>query len=151
MTSIRNAFYLMSLFFAANAWSQPVNINEQGIAVHGYDVTSYFKAEPVLGNDDFVAKHNGATYLFANEANRNQFNENPAAFLPQYGGYCAFGVRMGKKFDIKFNAYEIVDGKLFLMLDRSTHHLWLKEKQENIKIAERLWPAIKHVPIKELE
>ena len=37
--------------------------------------------------------------------------------LPAYGGFCAYGVALGKKFDDDPRYWKIVDGKLYLNLD----------------------------------
>ncbi|KAB2850623.1 MAG: YHS domain-containing protein, partial [Hyphomicrobiaceae bacterium] len=71
-----------------------------GLAVHGYDVVAYFtNGAPLLGGDTFAVAHNGATYRFASQANLDAFKANPAKYEPAYGGFCAYGVMLGKKFD----------------------------------------------------
>jgi hypothetical protein len=60
-----------------------------------------------------------------------------------YGGYCAYGVRMGKKLDIDPFAYEVLDGHLYVLLNRATHKLWQRDMLENVKISDRLWPQLR--------
>ena len=82
-----------------------VNIND-GYAVHGYDVVAYFtKGQPTKGSDEFQATYDGATYRFASAEHRDLFTADPAKYAPQYGGYCAFGTAMGRKFDGDPNAW----------------------------------------------
>ena len=50
---------------------------------------------------------------------------------------------MGKLLAVDYNAYEIVDGRLFLLLNRATQALWQEQKQQNIAIADRLWPELR--------
>ena len=40
----------------------------------------------------------------------------------------------------------IVEGKLYLQLDRATQTLWKAELNKNIAIADRTWPVIKPIP-----
>ena len=93
---------------------QEVNING-GYAVHGYDVLAYFTVgEPTKGDDRFTADYQGARYRFASAENRDSFKADPAKYAPQYGGFCAFGTSVGRKFDGDPHAWRIVDGKLYL-------------------------------------
>ncbi|MEK9627746.1 MAG: YHS domain-containing (seleno)protein [Nitrospinota bacterium] len=65
----------------------------------GYDPVSYFNAaQPLRGNGFHTATHKGGTYLFANKENKKLFEANPEKYAPQFGGYCAYGVAVGKKF-----------------------------------------------------
>jgi YHS domain-containing protein len=67
---------------------------------HGYDVVAYFTdGNAVVGNDQYTAEYDGAKYRFASADNRDKFQANPDKYAPQFGGYCAFGTAMGRKFD----------------------------------------------------
>ena len=84
------------------------DVGHSAPAVHGYDLVSYHTGKrPLRGNGHFVAEHGGATYLFVNAANLAAFERNPEQYLPAYGGWCAFGVSVGKKFvgDPEANTY----------------------------------------------
>ncbi len=123
-----------------------------GYAVHGYDVVAYFsEGKPVSGKDDFTAQHGGVTYRFASAANRDAFAADPARYAPQYGGFCAFGTAMGRKFDGDPTAWAIVDGKLYLNLNKDVQAKWKENVPGFIKGAENNWPLIRHVADAELE
>jgi len=128
------------------------NLNADGFALHGYDPVSYFFDEkPRLGSRNLRLQHDGISYLFDSRENLEQFEQNPAQYTPAFGGYCAYGVRLGKKFDIDPMAYSIEDGNLYMLLNRATHRLWKKDRVQNIAIAERFWPSIKSVSVAKLE
>lgn len=113
-------------------------------AVQGYDVVSYHSAKrPIRGNGNFVAIHKGATYQFSSKANLATFNSNPEKYVPAYGGYCAFGVSVGKKFIGDPEVWRIVDGKLYLNLDTSIQDEWFKDVPGRIKTANAQWQQIK--------
>ncbi len=119
-----------------------VNVND-GYAVHGYDVVAYFNVgAPTQGRDQFTAGYQGATYRFASADNRDRFAADPAAFAPQYGGYCAFGTAMGRKFDGDPTAWRIVDGKLYLNLNKKVQQRWFTDIPGFIRGAENNWPII---------
>ncbi len=131
--------------------AEEVNIVE-GYAVHGYDVVAYFtEGKPVPGNDSYTAQHGGATYRFASAGHRDAFAANPAKYAPQYGGYCAFGTAMGRKFDGDPQAWAIVDDKLYLNLNKDVQSRWKGNVPGFIKGAENNWPLIRNVADASLE
>lgn len=112
-------------------------------AVSGYDVVSYqTEKRPLRGNGHFVATHDGATYLFVNQANLDAFNADPQRYAPAYGGYCAFGVSVGKKFIADPEVWRVVDGRLYLNLDARIQADWLKDVPGRIELAEANWKKI---------
>lgn len=120
------------------------SIEHATVAVSGFDVVSYHtEQEPVRGRGWFVSEHDGETYLFASEKNKERFDNNPEQYVPAYGGYCAYGVAVGKKFYTDPQAWRIVDGKLYLNLDADIQNKWLKDIPGYIKKADANWPKIK--------
>ncbi len=123
-----------------------------GLAVHGYDVVSYFTdGKPVEGSGEFTATHEGATYQFSSADNLEKFTADPAAYAPQYGGYCAFGTAMGRKFDGDPTAWRIVDDKLYLNLNKKVQERWVADIPGFIKGAENNWPIIESIADASLE
>lgn len=112
-------------------------------AVQGYDVVSYYTGKrPVRGNGNFVAVHDGATYQFSSEENQKLFENNPDKYVPAYGGYCAFGVSVGKKFIGDPEVWRIVGDKLYLNLDTGIQSEWLKDVPGRIRTADANWKTI---------
>jgi len=80
----------------------------------------------------------GVTYLFTSITNKETFDKNPAKFIPQYGGWCAYAMGVdGSKVKINPESFKIVDDKLLLFYKTrkvNTLNLWnenevpLKEK-----------------------
>lgn len=106
-----------------------VNVDSRGLALDGYDAVAYFTENlPREGKPEFVADYNGAKWQFASKENREAFQQNPAKYAPQYGGYCAWAV--GHNYTAKSdpNAWKIVDGKLYLNYNKDVQAKW----QENI-------------------
>lgn len=146
--------YLLSLTvaLAPSAFSaDEVNVTSgltlkgAGLAAHGYDVVAYFTdSRPVLGNPKFSAIHEGATYRFASTKSQKAFEADPARYTPQYGGFCAFGVSVGAKFDGNPNNWKIVGGKLYLNLNDEIQQKWLADVVGNIANADSSWPGIRN-------
>ncbi|MEO1160082.1 MAG: YHS domain-containing (seleno)protein, partial [Pseudomonadota bacterium] len=71
-----------------------------GLAVHGFDPVAYFaEGKPAQGSAEFSVVHGDATYRFASASNMKAFRANPDKYVPAFGGYCAYGVAVGAKFD----------------------------------------------------
>ncbi len=136
--------FLCSLAVAASF--ARLNIGADNIAASGYDLVSYFDARVEPGKVDFASRYQGATYLFSSAAHVQQFESDPQQFLPAYGGYCAYGVSMGKRLPIDPSAYEVVAGRLYLLLNRATQKTWQLNRDNNISIADRLWRTAEHKP-----
>jgi YHS domain-containing protein len=113
-------------------------------AVAGYDVVSYRTGEkPVRGNGNHLVVHEDVTYLFQSEENRKAFEKNPQSYVPAYGGYCAFGVSVGKKFVGDPDVWRVVDGRLYLNLDTKIQEEWVKDVPGNILEANVRWTEIR--------
>ena len=120
-------------------------------AVSGYDVVSYHSdGGPVRGDGSFVSEYDGATYLFASQENQETFNANPEKYAPAYGGFCAYGVSVGKKFHTDPLAWRVEEGKLYLNLNEKVQTLWLKDVPGNITKADGKWTDIEEVPAAQL-
>lgn len=112
-------------------------------ALHGYDAVSYQTGKrPLRGNGHFVSVRDDVTYLFVNKANKKTFDRNPDKYTPAFGGYCAYGASVGKKFDGDPEVWRIIDGQLYLNLDANIQIEWLKDVPGRIKAANANWKEI---------
>ncbi|MBO6947147.1 MAG: hypothetical protein JJ855_04125 [Rhodospirillales bacterium] len=137
----------LALYASAAIAADEVNVGPAGVALHGYDPVSYFDpGRPVQGSKSLSAGHDGAVYFFSTRDNLRKFIREPGKYTPAYGGWCSYGVRVGRKFDADPNAWVIESGKLYLQLDLGTQKVWDKDRLKNIEIADRLWPSILSTP-----
>jgi hypothetical protein len=127
----------------AGSLADPVNKEGSGVAIKGYDPVAYFtQGKPVKGSPSFVHQWMGATWWFASAEDRDQFAGHPQMYVPQYGGYCAYGVSQGHAVSIDPEAWKIVDGKLYLNYSRDVQKKWLQAIPQYIQEADRNWPAL---------
>ncbi len=130
-----------------------VAVNHAGVAAAGHDVVAFFLVGQALkGDRNITATHDGATYWFVSEENRAVFLTDPAALAPQYGGYGAYGVRVGRK--IKPGApltWRVHDEKLFVFIDADTKQMWMADEENSLRIANTIWAKIRAVPTALLE
>ena len=113
-------------------------------AIKGYDPVAYFtESKPVMGKEEFKIPVAGANWYFSSQKNLDLFKANPYKYMPQYGGYCAFGLAGGYKAPISPDAWTIVDDKLYLNYNKKIQAEWTEDRTEMIKKADKIWPTVK--------
>jgi YHS domain-containing protein len=138
---IMAVFYLLTLSpaFAID----PVNKTSDGVAIKGYDPVAYFTdRKPVKGSRDFEYVWMGAKWRFSNARHKDPFIKDPDKYAPKYGGYCTYAVSQGTTADIDPDAWNIVDGRLYLNLSKKIKDKWSKDIPGYIKKADENWPKI---------
>lgn len=116
---------------------------EDGVAIRGTDPVAYFTdGRAVQGDAAIHADWNGARWLFASDDHRALFVADPAAYAPQFGGYCAWAVAEGYTAPIDPEAWKIVGGKLYLNYSRSVQKKWQRDVPGNISRAQTNWPGL---------
>jgi YHS domain-containing protein len=70
----------------------------------GVDFVNYFTAYKnadgsyneteygVMGSSSHSSTHNGYIYYFVSDSNKVMFDASPSSYIPQYGGFCTWGV-----------------------------------------------------------
>ncbi|SDR47348.1 hypothetical protein SAMN05519103_03625 [Rhizobiales bacterium GAS113] len=129
-----------------------INATITGLALRGYDPVAYFTdGKPVLGDFTITAQFEGATYRFASEDHKALFVKEPGKYLPQFGGFCAFGTAQGYKVDGDPNVWKIVDNKLYLNLAPPVAARWNQDIGGFIKTANEKWTDLKDKAPSELQ
>lgn len=119
---------------------QKINVDANGAAIRGYDTVAFFaENSAVKGNPTFEYAWNGAKWVFANAENLEKFKADPAAYAPQFGGYCSYAVSHGYTADGDPETWKIVDGKLYLNYNQKAKDAWEKEQDKFIQDGEKNW------------
>lgn len=123
------------------------NVNENGVALQGYDPVIYFTiGEPHKGNKEISHTYKGVTYYFMSLNNRDLFKLDPGKYEPRYGGWDAFQMaKQGEKQTVDLDIYTILDGKLYLFqntLFRNNLKRWKRSEKELRDKADANWAAI---------
>ena len=119
-------------------------VNEDhGVAIKGYDPVAYFTDNrPVKGSKAHGFAYHGVTYEFASAAHRKAFAADPEKYVPQFGGFCAYGTAVGHKADIDPAAFSIVEGRLYLNYSMQVRDVWRQDKLGYIHRADDAWPGV---------
>lgn len=142
-TLISGAALSVALATTSIAAGVELNASSTGLALQGYDPVAYFtQGEPTKGDYRISSVYNDATYRFASEEHKAAFDADPESYLPQYGGYCAFGAAMGFKFDGDPEYWKIVDGELFLNLSKDIQVRWEEDIPGLVERADTNWTEI---------
>jgi YHS domain-containing protein len=143
-------FILVALFISSCSQNTgEVNTSKvdavENVTVKGYDVVAYFKASsPIKGSREFSHKYQNVKWFFSSKKNLELFKKDPKKYVPQYGGYCAFGVAVpNKKIDIDPDSWYIKDQKLYLNYSKPTQKVWLSNIDDNIDNGDENWEELK--------
>ena len=115
----------------------------EGVAVGGFDPVAYFvQGMPVAGDETITLEHGGATWRFSSEENRALFAADPGKYAPKYGGYCSYAAASGYTAKGDPEAWNIVDGRLYLNYSKGVRKRWERDIPGNITKADANWPGI---------
>ena len=144
---------LSSTAYAVDEYNTSSGLTSVGkpLGLHGVDPVTFVE----LGNRiDGAAKrtssHDGVAYYFASAQAMKKFKANPTAYLPQNGGFCTFGVSVGKKFDGDPKFAAVIDNKLYVFLNADVFRAFQKDKTGTIAKAEVNWKKIRTIAAKDL-
>lgn len=135
---------LVLLLCPLAAHAEPPIYQVQGVALGGTDPVSYFdEGSPLAGVREYAFDYGGATWHFASAENRARFAADPAAYVPQYGGWCAFAAAKGAKAPTVPEAWTLVDGKLYLNYSMQVMSAWRADAPGFIAAADANWPTLR--------
>ena len=131
--------------------SNGLTLTGNPLGLHGVDPVSMFDTEaPRTGDAVHTTEHAGVDYYFVSAAARQAFEADPDAYLPQFGGFCAFGVFVGKKLDGDVRYADIHEGKLYLFVNAAILEKYLADRDAVLAGAYDTWPDIRSTPVEDL-
>jgi len=114
-----------------------------GIGLAGFDPVSFFEAaKPRNGSPVIRAEHAGVTYLFASEESQKTFLADPDRYVPQYGGFCSYGVSLGIVLPVDITTSRVRDGRLYLNVNADILEKFNADFQGSIARADANWPGL---------
>ncbi len=140
MNNLIILFVTISFSFADSLYQT----NQYNIALSGLGVVSYYRYKyPVLGRDSLSFDYDGVIWLFANDENRDRFRVSPETYLPQYGGYCSWGMRFNGRYEADHTVFMIHESKLYFNQDKRVERWWKRRRENNIKRADENWAELR--------
>jgi len=95
-----------------------------------------------VGKKTLSLDYAGAEWRFSTAGNLDLFKTNPEAFMPQYGGYCAWAVAQNKLAKGTPDYWHVEDGKLYLNFNARIKRRWDKNVRGFVRKADANWPQI---------
>jgi YHS domain-containing protein len=137
-------FVTWGLFSTSTLARYLVNVaGASGIGLDGYDPVAFFSEKrPMHGDPAISTIYKGAKYFFASKEHKVRFEEDPEKYVPQFGGYCAFGVALGALFPVDISTWQIRNGRLYLNLNPTILELFNKDFEGQVAKAEKNWPSL---------
>ena len=117
--------------FAEDEYNVSNGVTTAGVplGLHGVDAVALTTYNAVAeGDAAHTVVEDGVAYYFASAESARKFKTDPVRFAPQYGGFCAYAVALGKKFDGDHHYADIVDGKLYLFVNADVFEKYKKDK-----------------------
>lgn len=150
--------FISAIVFSGSSFAVDENNTANGLTaagaplgLHGIDPVAFIKIQNrIQGSATFTAVHDGVAYYFSSQENVLKFKTSPSAFIPQNGGFCTYGVSVGKKFDGNPQYADIVDDKLYVFLNEEIFNAYLKDRKGTIKKAAKNWQTIEHLAVDKL-
>lgn len=139
--------FTTSLSFAADENNTVPGLTAAGAALglHGVDPVAFVDiGNRIEGSAAYTVVHDGVAYYLSSEDHMNAFKSNPSRYIPQNGGFCTFGVSVGKKFDGNPRYAAVENGKLYVFLNEQIFREFQKDKSGTISKAAKNWAKIEH-------
>ncbi len=122
-----------------------LNVDKDGLALSGYDPTSYFlDGKPLKGDPMLSRRFQGATYRFVDVDHKNAFEKEPTKYLPKFGGFCGYAASINKVSPVDPEIWQLVDGRLVLQHTSKAYELFNADLRANDSRADRNWPGLSH-------
>ena len=119
------------------------NVDDKGVILDGYDAVAFFTDnKPVMGDAAFQFKYQDAIYYFASQQHLDMFKSDPEKYKPQFGGWCAYAVSLGRIAPINVNTFSIVDNRLVIQHNDRAVKGWNKDVAGNLSKADKYWPKV---------
>ena len=117
---------------------------------NSYDSSLTYQNEATTGESTYSADYAGYTFYFASAANKALFKADPTKYLPQWGGFCSWGVAtefcptypwsascMGPSGN--WQAWTVVEDKMYFFLKKSVLDTFLLNTTVYIETGNERW------------
>ena len=122
----------------------PVNAHaidgNERVMMKGADVVTYFtKNAYTQGNPSIKSSYENVTFYFSSAENKTLFDKDPTRYLPEFGGYCANGVVYSIPWGGDADAFEMINGKLYIFGGKGSHDAFMLNVPKNRALADKYW------------
>ena len=138
----------LSFYGCAKSVETASIMSVQKTALNGYDPVAYFVSSKALkAGKLYVYNYAGLTWNFESEANLEAFKSNPNAYIPSFGGFCAYALADEDLVLSDPKYWYIHDEKLYLFQDEDAKKEWFIHMDSMLSKAQIQWKVFN--PLKE--
>lgn len=110
------------------------------LMLKGHDVVAYHTlGKHAMGVATHASVYEGVTFWFANAQHKGLFDQEPAKYIPAYGGYCANGIVYGIPWGGDGDAWMMLHGKVYIFGGAGSRDGFLLDVPTNLGLAEKYW------------
>lgn len=144
MKNILKSFAAIALLSVSAYAGDLINVSGASqAAVSGFDTVAFHTQSKAVNGSPFItAEHQGAIYYFASEEHKALFTANPEKYVPQFGGFCAFGVSINKVLPVDISTWQVRNGKLYFNLNPDIRIKFDADFDGNLAKAKKNWPGL---------
>jgi YHS domain-containing protein len=122
----------------------PVNAiateSDDHLMLFGADVVAYFTENRyVQGDVAHASEFEGVDFHFSSAEHKALFDANPAAYVPQYGGYCTNGIAFGIPWGGNAEDFLVYKDKLYIFGGELSQKAFMLDLEENLALADKYW------------
>lgn len=127
-------------------FGETVFLDGRGVAIRGYDPVAYLDMEDALrGKFEHQLETEDGIWMFYSEQNLEKFKDQPARYIPQFGGFDAQGMARGFKRVSDPTLWIKLDGKIYLHYSIREQNRWALDVRGNIAEGERNWDILRDI------
>ncbi len=110
------------------------------VMLKGADVVSYFTNKTYAqGNPSIKSTYENITFYFSSAQNKALFDQSPAKYLPEYGGYCSNGIVYSIPWGGDADSFEVINGKVYIFGGKGSRDAFMLDPQKNVALADKYW------------
>jgi len=137
---------LFTGFSGCTKIAEPANVmSVDEVALDGYDPVAYFESSKAIkvGLENSYS-HLGLQWYFQNSENRASFEADPQAYIPQFGGFCAYELADENLVLSNPEFWYIHNKKLYLFSDEDAKNEWFENISLILPQAQSQWDLLKN-------
>ena len=136
---MKTTLFTLILLFASLSFAEKASyFQDDGIFMEGYDVVSYIKDQKATkGQAAHKITHDGTTFYFSSQENKDLFSKSPDKYIPAYKGWCAYAMAdSGSLVSVDPKTFKVINGKTYFFYNTfwaDTLKKWNKKIKDDPK------------------
>jgi YHS domain-containing protein len=105
-------------------------------------VTLQKEGTAIRGAEEFKQTYRAKVYFLKDQAALDEFKKDPARYVPQFDGYCAYNASQGSLVAGSQGIFAVVEGRTYFFADLESRARCTADPSKCIPAARANWPKI---------